>query len=255
MHRHPFEWDDASGMLSSGDGGIQEWARGVHLKTHHPRPEICSPVLLPSAQKLPWDNSPQNGYHGPKSESESESHSVVPNSLWPCGLYSPWNSPSQNAGVGRLSFLQGIFPTEGSNPGLPHCRQTLYQLSHKGSPRILEWVTFPFSSGSSQPKNRTGVSCIAGGFFINWVFREAPTGPPGNSLKTGIQRLLKILWLYFISERMRGDIIAAVSNWWSCFLFSILPGRCDAGLRRSHWHRELLHSPSRAARRSHSSVT
>ena len=48
-----------------------------------------------------------------------------------------------------------------------HCRQILYQLSHQRSPRILEWVTYPFSSGSSQPRNQTGVSCIAGGFFTN----------------------------------------------------------------------------------------
>ena len=78
-------------------------------------------------------------------------------------------------GVGSLSLLQGIFPTQGSNPGLLHCRWILYQLSHKGSPRILEWVAYPFSSGSSQPRNRTGVSCIAGGFFTNQVIREAPT--------------------------------------------------------------------------------
>ena len=50
---------------------------------------------------------------------------------------SPWNSSGHNPGVGSLSLLQGIFPTQGSNPGLPHCRQILYQLSHKGSPRIL----------------------------------------------------------------------------------------------------------------------
>ena len=54
--------------------------------------------------------------------------------LPPRGLYSPWNSPGQNTGVGSLSLLQGIFPTQGSNPGLPHCRLILYQLSHKGSP-------------------------------------------------------------------------------------------------------------------------
>ena len=48
------------------------------------------------------------------------------------GLYSPWNSPGQNTGVGSLFLLQGIFPTQTSNPGLPHCRQILYQLSHKG---------------------------------------------------------------------------------------------------------------------------
>ena len=58
----------------------------------------------------------------------------------------------QNIGVGSLSLLQGIFPTQGSNPGLPHCRWILYQLSHKRSPRILEWTAYPFSSGSSQPR-------------------------------------------------------------------------------------------------------
>ena len=68
----------------------------------------------------------------------------------PHGLYSPWNSPVQNTGVGSLSLLQGIFTTQGSNPGL-HCRQILYQLSHKGSPGILEWVAYPFSSGSFDP--------------------------------------------------------------------------------------------------------
>ena len=47
--------------------------------------------------------------------------------------YSPWNSPGQNTGVGTLSLLQGILPTQGLNPGLPHCRRILYQVSHKGS--------------------------------------------------------------------------------------------------------------------------
>ena len=53
-------------------------------------------------------------------------------SLQPHGLYSLWNSPGQNTGVGSLSLLQGIFPTQGSNPGLQHCRWILYQLSHSG---------------------------------------------------------------------------------------------------------------------------
>ena len=66
---------------------------------------------------------------------KSESHSVVSDSLWPHGLYSPWNSPGQNTGVGNLSLLQGIFPTQGSNPGFPHCRWILYQLSHKRNPQ------------------------------------------------------------------------------------------------------------------------
>ena len=62
---------------------------------------------------------------------KSESHSVMSNSLQTQGLYSPWNSPGQNTGVGSLSLLQGIFPAQGSNPSLPHCRQILYQLSHQ----------------------------------------------------------------------------------------------------------------------------
>ena len=72
-------------------------------------------------------------------------------------------------GVGCHALLQGIFPTQGSNPGLPHCGQILYHLSHQGSPRILEWVTYPFSRGSSQPRNQTRISCIIGRFFINWA--------------------------------------------------------------------------------------
>ena len=105
-----------------------------------------------------------------------ESRSVMSNSLQPHGLYSPWNSPGHNTGVGSLFFLQGIFPTQESNPGLPHCRRILYQLSHKGSPRILKWVAYPFSSRSSWPRNWSGVSCIAGGFFTNWDIREAQSG-------------------------------------------------------------------------------
>ena len=64
----------------------------------------------------------------------SESRSVLSDSLRPHGLYSPWNSPGQNTGVGSLSLLQGIFTTQGSNPGLPHCRWIFYQQNHKGSP-------------------------------------------------------------------------------------------------------------------------
>ena len=72
---------------------------------------------------------------------------------------------SKNTGLGSLSLLQGIFPTQGSNPGLPHYRWILYCLSHQGSPRILDWVAYPFSRGTSQPRNQTSTS-------------------PGNSRKT-----------------------------------------------------------------------
>ena len=79
------------------------------------------------------------------------------NSLGSRGLYSPWNSPGQSIRVGSLCLLQGIFPTQVLKPGLPHCRRILHQLSHKGSQRILQWVAYLFSSGSSQPRNQTGV--------------------------------------------------------------------------------------------------
>ena len=102
----------------------------------------------------------------------SESCSATSDSLRPQGLHSPWNSPGQNTGVGSLFLLQGIFPSQGSNPDPLHCRWILYQLSHKGSARVLAWVAYPFSRGSSRPKNRTRLSCIAGRFFTNLAIRE-----------------------------------------------------------------------------------
>ena len=87
-------------------------------------------------------------------------------------LVTPWTIQSMEFSRpeywrGSCSLLQGIFPTQGSNPGLLHCRQILDQLNHQRSPRILEWVAYPFFSGSSRPRNQTSISCNAGGFFTN----------------------------------------------------------------------------------------
>ena len=84
-----------------------------------------------------WKNSKASKHH------ESERHSVVSDSLRPHGVHSPWNSLGQHTGAGNLSLLQMIFPTQRLKPGLPHCRQSLYQFSHKGSPRIGEGSLFP----------------------------------------------------------------------------------------------------------------
>ena len=115
---------------------------------------------------------------------------------------SPWNSPGQNTGVGSLSLLQGIFPTQGSNPGLQHCRQILYQLSHKGRPRKLEWVAYPFSSRSSRPRNLTrspppqadslpaespGKPTSAGGMGLIPGSGRFPGGGNGNPLQYSFQ--------------------------------------------------------------------
>ena len=118
---------------------------------------------------------------------------------WKCKSFSrvwvfvtPWNSPGQNAGVGSLSLLQGIFPTQGQKAGLLHCRWILYQLSHKGSPRIFEWVAYHFSSRYSQPRNWTGVSCVACGFFTKWAIREVQSGLRKTLNWHGI--LMDIMW-------------------------------------------------------------
>ena len=148
---------------------------------------------------------------------ESESGSVMSYSLQPHGLYSPWNSLGQNTGVGSLSLLQQIFPTQGSNPGLPHCRQILYQLSHKGSPRILEWVAYPFSRGSSWPRNRTGVSCVAGRFSTSWATWEAHLG--------------LFFWQGSLCEYPKVINNGKQGNWshW-CFITTVLSGHVE-GIR------------------------
>ena len=91
----------------------------------------------------------------------SESCSGMSDCLWSHGLYSPWTSSGWNTGVGSCSLLQGIFPTQGSNPGLPHCRLILYQLSHQGSPfhtvvvQSLSW----FDSLGSHGLQHAGLPC------------------------------------------------------------------------------------------------
>ena len=84
------------------------------------------------------------------------------------------DSPGKNTGVGFHALRQGIFPTQGSNLGLPHCRRILYQLSHQGSPRILEWVAYSFSRGSSQPRDRTQVYHIASWILYQLSYKGNP---------------------------------------------------------------------------------
>ena len=132
--------------------------------------------------------------------------SVMSNSLWPLD-WSPLgssvhvDSPGKNTGVGCHVLLQDIFPTQGSNPGLPHCRLILYQLSYPESPigsfssvaqscltlcdpmdssplgssvccilqaRKLEWVAMPSSRESSQPRDLGLVSCIGCWILYHW---------------------------------------------------------------------------------------
>ena len=94
--------------------------------------------------------------------------SVMSNSATPrtvARLLCPWNSPGQNTGVSSLSLLQGIFQTQGLNPGLLHCRWILYCLSHQGSPRILEWGRYIYKHICIN---------ICGDFFIFYCFWYFP---------------------------------------------------------------------------------
>ena len=123
---------------------------------------------------------------------------LVGHGLWPTTLLHPWDFPGKNTGVGCHFLLQRIFPTQGSNLGLPHCRQMLYHLTtrevthYKPSEvsqscptlcdpmdcslprssihgifqaRVLEWIAISFSRGPSLPRDQTRVSCIVGRHF------------------------------------------------------------------------------------------
>ena len=80
----------------------------------------------------------------------------------------------KNIGVGCHALLLDIFMTQWWNPGPRHCTLIIYWLSPHGNPRTLEWVAYPFSGASSQSRNQTAVSCIAGRFFTSWATRKAP---------------------------------------------------------------------------------
>ena len=94
----------------------------------------------------------------------SESRSVVSDSLWPHGLYSPWISQARILEWVDFPFSRGIFPTQGLNPNLPHCRQILYQLSHDGSGMLLRLNTI-----SSNEVDETGP------YYIEWSKPERKT--------------------------------------------------------------------------------
>ena len=85
---------------------------------------------------------------------ESESHSVMSDSLWPHGLHSPLNSPGQNTGVGSRSLLQWIFPTQESSRGLLNCRQIPYQLSYQGSPMHEKYYFFKGQRTAHKAENQ-----------------------------------------------------------------------------------------------------
>ena len=122
---------------------------------------------------------------------------------------------------------------------MSNIRQILYQLSHKGSPRILEWVPYPFSSRSSRPRNQTKVSCNAGRFFTkkpNWAIREASV-----FFRTMINMLQEIshFSVYKILYSKR------VPWWlrWQRICLQCRKPRCDPWVRNIPWRREWQLTP------------
>ena len=97
------------------------------------------------------------------------SHQGSPWKLLSC-VDSLWHSPGKNTGVGSYFLLQGIVPTQRSNPGLVHCRSLPSE--PPGKSKNTEWVAYPFSRGSSWPSDQTGVSCIAWDSLLSWATRE-----------------------------------------------------------------------------------
>ena len=133
-----------------------------------------------AGQSLWW--SPPVNSPLPQQETESESHSVVSNSLRLHGLHSPWDSPGQNTGVGSFFPSPGHLPNPGIKPKSPVLQADSLSTEPQEKTENMEWVAYPFSRESSWPRNQTGVACIAGRFFTNGAIREAPTWGGVNSL-------------------------------------------------------------------------
>ena len=128
-------------------------------------------------------------------------------SLWPHGLYSPWNSPGQNTGVGSCSLLQGIFPVQGSNPGLQYYRQIIYQLGHQGSLYILYYTKFK-NIPTLKVKVLITQSCPT-------LCNLMDCSPPGSS----VHRILQVRTLEWVSSPFsRGSFHSRDWIWvsWHC---------------------------------------
>ena len=164
-------------------------------------------------------------------KSQGESHSVVSDSLQPHGLYSPWNSPGQNIGVGSLSLLQGIFPPQQLNPGLPHCRLILYQLSptgsHKGHPQLRQKLAFVFP-------HQLIVGCrqsLEGDVTLGEAVSDARVVPRGNccqrlrfpAAEEGKLLIQRKLGMCILITRVIYDVLFSEKNKFQRHVCSIIP--------------------------------
>ena len=142
---------------------------------------LCMLELRRNSREIVGGNSaPSASPHLFYNESAKCKSLIMSNSLGPHGLHSPRNSPGQNTGVCSLSLLQGIFPTQGLNPGLPNCKQILYQLSYQGSQNY-----FPHSQRRSYINCNFNIllcicsfytfQCLGGTHSLNYEVKRLPT--------------------------------------------------------------------------------
>ena len=140
-----------------------------------------------SQEKLPqWEArtlQPESSPHLPQLEKGQVNVKVkvIQSCLTLCDpMDYPRDSPGQNTGVGSLPLLQGIFPNQGSNPGLSHHRWSLYQLSHKGSPRILECVAYHSPADLPDP----GIELPCRQILHQLSYERSPRERPHSATRT-----------------------------------------------------------------------
>ena len=160
-------------------------------------------LKLKKTEKCKNSNSHQ---HKTQTHQVTWSHSVVSNSLSPHELYNAWNSPGQNSGVSSRSLLQGIFPTQGSNPGLPHCMMILYQLSHKGSPNLPNIRKLSLSSSFLAKITAFSLPC----YYLHSIVssHDPASSPCPCSLPPGIWLFLKLSSATYLPKTTCGLLIA-----------------------------------------------
>ena len=150
------------------------------------------------------------------------------------------NSPGKNTGVGCHALLQGIFPTQGSNPDLLYCGFfTIWTTLLQGRPRILEWVVCAFPRGSSWPRSPARVSFIAGGFFNSWATRETLFSDsekhiPLDRKSEVIKVLLREIWASLVAQSLKR--LPAMRETW---VRSLLPSKGSQRVRHD-WATSLL---------------
>ena len=133
---------------------------------------------------------------------ESQSWTWLSSQLNWTGLYSPWNCPSQNTGVGSLSLLQGLYLTQESNPSLLHFREILYQLSSREAPKHWSWYPIPFPVDLPDPGIKPGSPAFQANYLPTELWSKLHEGSPmseapqGNPIESPYDPTIPLFCMY-----------------------------------------------------------